>query len=194
MKEKLIQAMRTYLEQAENPQISIEDFCALAGVTPSEFHAEYPDIYSLQIVLVGELLAFDLKIRDELMQLNSITDKAVQYSRKFWACYPKVDFDRYEINLLQAGLINYFQQTPEAAEIASCFRYQHWCLWLQQAIEEEGLVAGISAKGLADFQASFQNTLAIGTAFGGGSNRDCAMLIGDVLARYYQRKIHHANT
>jgi AcrR family transcriptional regulator len=190
LRERLLQTMRDYLAQAESPQISVEDFCTRAGITPTEFHAEFPDIYSLQLLLVSELVAFDLQIRDELTQLSSLMDKALQYSRQFWGRYPKADFDQYELNLLQAGLIDYFQQTPEAAAITRSFRHQHWCLWLQQAIERESLITDISVEGLADLQASFQTTLAIATAFTGKSNRDASFLVGDLQRRYFQRKTH----
>lgn len=192
LREHLLHTMRSYLEQAENPHISVVDFCALAEVTPAAFHAEFPDIYSLQLLLVGELVAFDLQIRDELTPLASILDKASQYSRQFWQRYPKPEFDQYERNLLQAGLIDYFQQTPESAAIARCFRYQHWGAWLQRATEQEGLATSISVEGVADFLGSFQNTLAIATAFRGESNRDDSFLLGDLQRRYFERKTNPA--
>ena len=188
-REHLLQVMRSYLEQAESPHISLADFCALAGVSEAEFHSEFADIYSLQLLLLGEILAHDYATREMLAGLPSILDKVFQYPRQFWAHYSKPDFDQYEINLLQAGLIDYFQQTAEAANIAYHFRGHDWSAWFQQAAEQEGLATGISAAGQADFHSSIQNTLAINTAFNGASNCDQAMLVSDLRARYLRRKM-----
>lgn len=190
LRAQLLQAMRTYLEQAECPHISLADFCALAGVTTGQFHEHYADIQALQMELLAALVMFDLDCKDNLGQrASSILQRVQNYPMNFWATYSKEDFDSYERNLLKIGYAAFFQQSAESAAIVRKISRQHWYGWLQDAIRNEGFKPDISVDALADFQGSFQNSVAIATAFWGMSNRDGATVVSQMQLRYLKRHL-----
>lgn len=187
-KAHLMQVMRDFLATSATPAITLADFCALADVTTGLFLEHYADIHALQMELVAELVMFDLDCKDNLGKLaSSILQRVQNYSLNFWATYPKEDFDSYERNLLKIGYAAFFQQSAESAAIVRKISRQHWYSWLQDAIQNEGFHPVIGVDALADFQGSFQNSVAIATAFLGMSNKEGATIVSEMQLRYLQR-------
>jgi AcrR family transcriptional regulator len=189
-KAHLMQVMRDFLATSATPSITLADFCALAGVTTGQFLEHYADIQALQMELVAALVMFDLDCKDNLGKLASgILQRVQNYPSNFWATYPKEDFDSYERNLLKIGFAAFFQQSAESAAIVRKIGRQHWHGWLQEAVQNEGFKPDISVDALADFQGSFQNSVAIATAFLGMSNRDGATIVSEMQLRYLKRRL-----
>ena len=192
-KEHLRQVMRDFLAGRDATAIALADFCALAGVTTEQFHEHYADIQALQMELVAALVMFDLDCKDNLGKLaSSILQRVQNYPTNFWATYSKEDFDSYERNLLKIGFAAFFQQSAESAAIVRKISRQHWYGWLQDAIQNEGLQPVIGVEALADFQGSFQNSVAIATVFMGMSNKEGATIVSEMQLRYLRRYLPSA--
>jgi hypothetical protein len=188
-RESLLQAMRTYLEQAESPHITMEAFCDLAGVSAQQYAEHYADIHELQLELVAELVMLDLSYKDAVNPSSGILQKMRCYMEDFWSDYQKHDFDAYERNVLRIAYIEVFQLTAETAAATRAIGRQHWCAWLQTAVEAEGLRQSISMEGWSDFHCSFQSSTGLLTAFAGASHRESAFKISAIQMRYLQRHL-----
>jgi hypothetical protein len=166
MKEHLLQTIRDYLAQAENPHITLEAFCGLAGVSEVAFRHFFPDIRQIHLELLIELGYCDFLSRKQANQAEAgLIRRFDDMVDRYWPNFGKDNYGRYERNLMQYGLQEFFQQAEESAAIAREHRNSYVQMWLEDATCSEGFQSGISSAALADFRASLQFSMMINPTF-----------------------------